>query len=98
MRDIPASSIAVPAPSAATSRITAILGNNSRTGRWQVAGEIEAVSILGSCKLDFRDAEIHGSEIIIKVTVVLGSMEILAPPSVRVEMEQVSVMAGSSEK
>jgi hypothetical protein len=98
VRDIPASSHPVRALSAAASKITAILGNNSRTGRWQVAGEIEAVSILGTCKLDLRDAEIQGSEIVIKVTVVLGSMEILVPPGVRVEMEQVSVMAGRSEK
>ncbi len=98
VRDIPASSLAIRPPSTPTSKITAILGSNSRTGRWRVAREIEAVSILGECKLDLRDAEIHGSEIVINVRVVLGSMEILVPPGVQVEMEQVSVIAGSSEK
>ncbi len=98
VRDIPASSLAVRSPSTTASKITAILGSNSRTGRWRVAGETEAVSILGECKLDLRDAEIHGGEIVINIRVVLGSMEILVPPGVQVEMEQVSVVAGSSEK
>ncbi|HEU4793347.1 MAG TPA: DUF1707 domain-containing protein, partial [Nitrolancea sp.] len=56
VRDIPASSLAVRAPSTTAPKITAILGSNSRTGRWRVAGETEAVSILGECKLDLRDA------------------------------------------
>lgn len=97
VRDIPAPSPAVRAPSTTGTKITAILGETSRTGRWRVEGTIEAVSILGECKLDFRDAEIHGGEIVINVRVVLGSMEILVPPGVQVEMEQVSVAVGSSE-
>lgn len=99
IRDIPESALAVPSPSGATSRISAILGSNSRAGRWRIAGEIEAVAILGNCKLDLRDAEIHGGEIVINVRSVLGSVDILVPPGVKVEMEMnVSVLAGSSEQ
>jgi hypothetical protein len=38
-----------------TSKISAILSGDERTGAWQLAPETAVTAILGSCKLDLRE-------------------------------------------
>jgi hypothetical protein len=62
----------------------AVLSSIDRNGRWRLARRSRVVAVLGSVKLDLRDAVIPGAEVEIAVKSVLGSVEILVPEGVQV--------------
>ncbi|MBX6343311.1 MAG: hypothetical protein IRY97_12695, partial [Thermomicrobiaceae bacterium] len=85
-------------PAGRPSRFLAILSERKRAGSWRIEGRIEVASILGSCKLDLRDAEIAGDEVVIDVFILMGSLDLLVPSGIEVELEDVSILASSEDK
>jgi hypothetical protein len=72
------------APRGSRSRMTAVLSGISRTGSWRVPAEIRAVNVLGSTKLDLREAVLPAREITISSISILGGLEITVPPEMHV--------------
>jgi hypothetical protein len=77
------------------SNLTVILGSTERRGTWQVPAYLDARVVLGSMQLDLRDAEL-GPDTTIDASVTLGSLEIIVPDDVAIEVD-VDSIAGSVE-
>jgi hypothetical protein len=66
-------------------RLWAILAGTARRGVWLVPRRLKVVTVLGSAEIDLREATFAQGVTEIDVTAVLGSVEIVVPPGVRVE-------------
>jgi hypothetical protein len=80
-----------------TSRIVTVMSEHKRSGRWRASGTVEVISVMATCKIDLRTAEIVGRELVLNVRAVMSSVEIFAPPHVRVELDPFSLMASTKE-
>jgi len=69
-----------------------LLGSSERRGEWKVPARIDARITLGSMQLDLRDAEL-GPDTTIDAVVTLGSLEILVPEDVVIDIDMSSVAA-----
>ena len=97
--DLPAAGPAVaPVPAAAPGRrggrIIAVLGGASRKGVWHPEPVIQIVTVLGGAELDFREAVLPGSEVVLHATSVLGGIEIVVPPEMRVIDNGIAILGG----
>jgi uncharacterized protein DUF1707/cell wall-active antibiotic response 4TMS protein YvqF len=84
----------VPSP-ARTSEITPV-GSVKRGGRWRIDRDMELGTIVGSVKLDLRQAEIGGAEIALHVKTVVGSVKVWIPYGIAVEVSGESVLGSRS--
>jgi len=66
--------------------VAAVLGHDSRDGRWVVPDTLPVVAILGEAELDLRQAILQGSRTIIYATIVFGSLHLMVPEGVSVEI------------
>ncbi|QBI51999.1 DUF1707 SHOCT-like domain-containing protein [Streptomonospora litoralis] len=67
-----------------TENIRAVLGTATRKGRWLVEPRTNASVLLGSAVLDMREAVLSQREVTVQTALVLGSLEVVVPPGVRV--------------
>jgi hypothetical protein len=74
-------------------RLRAILSGISRRGEWRVDPHTEVVAVLGNCTLDLRRATITSPITTISAFCVLGSVAVIVPEGVHVEMEGDSVLS-----
>ena len=91
---VPAANTALAAV-AATPRAVAILGSVERRGQL-AAGASGALAVLGSVVIDLRDVAMPAGVTTVHVSAVLGSVEIIVPPSLAVESAGASIL-GSFE-
>ncbi|HUP87607.1 MAG TPA: adenylate/guanylate cyclase domain-containing protein [Acidimicrobiales bacterium] len=93
----------MPAPAAASgSRLrrvvnvtVSIFSSSQRKGRWRVEGSTTAVSIMGSCQLDLRQAEVVGDEVTIHAFAVMGGVDIIVPEGIEVVMQGLPIMGSN---
>lgn len=78
---------AVGPPALRTERITTILGEEKRDGRWEVPARLEVVCFLGSVRLDFTEAIVRAREVVVQIGVVLGSVTLVVPEGIDVRIE-----------
>lgn len=97
-RDHPLPALASPDEIPERSLMLGVLGGSTRTGRWVPARHIRAVGSLGGVKLDFRDAIFSPGVTEVNAFAVLGGVEILVPPGVRLETSGVGVLGGFESK
>jgi hypothetical protein len=88
----PAADQALVPARASRRRAWAILSSIEREGRWRVPQQMRVVAVMGAAELDFRDAELPPGEIELHVTMVMGSVEIIVPPTLAVECDGIAVM------
>jgi hypothetical protein len=89
----PAAADAVPSSRRAR-RLVAILGGISRKGTWHPDPVMSILTVLGGAELDFRDAVLPGKEIVLRATAVLGGMEVIVPPEMRVVDNGTAILGG----
>jgi hypothetical protein len=104
LADLPATAAPAPAGSPVTrplanygpgGRIVAIFGGASRKGGWQAAPVINVVAVFGGVDLDFRDAVLSGNEVVVIATAILGGVDVIVPPEMRVVDEGgVAILGG----
>src|SRR4029077_9297604 len=70
-----------------------VLSGVERSGVWRLPQSSSLVVALGSCKLDLRRATIGANLTIIDVRVVLGSLELVVPHGVEVDLEASSILS-----
>jgi len=73
-----------------------VLSGVERTGLWRIAETSSLLVVLGSCKLDLRRATIAASLTTIHARVVFGSLEVIVPYGVEVELEASSVLSSKT--
>ena len=76
------------------SLVVGVMGAGGRSGTWIPAKNNWAVGVMGGCELDFRDALLGPGVTEVRVLAVMGGIEILAPPNVRVECSGIGIMGG----
>jgi hypothetical protein len=82
----------------ATKRIVGVLSGAKQHGRWRPAAQVEALASFGSCRIDLADAVIDGPEVQIRATALFGSIEVLVPDDVHVELGGFAVLGSKSYK
>ena len=76
----------------------AVMGSSERTGAWRVAESSHVISVMGSCKLDLRQAALTAPVTTVQAWIVMGSLDVIVPPGMVVEMDAVAVMGSKSVK
>lgn len=100
LADLPGSSAVLPeapstpAPRGVGSRIVAIFAGATRKGSWHPDPVINVVAIFGGVDLDFRDAVLPGREVILRATAVLGGIDVIVPPEMRVVDNGIAILGG----
>ncbi len=75
--------------------IVAIMGGETRKGRWRPSRRTNAVAVMGGIDIDLREAELaDGAEIL--AVPVMGAVSIVVPEGVSVEMSGFALMGGNS--
>ncbi|MBO0837304.1 MAG: DUF1707 and DUF2154 domain-containing protein, partial [Actinobacteria bacterium] len=93
MAPVPATSAQL-AKSGRRGHIVAIFSGAARKGAWHPDPVIDVVTIFGGVELDFREAVLPGKEITLRVTTVMGGVEIAVPPEMRVIDNSVAILGG----
>jgi hypothetical protein len=93
LEDLPGTGSAAPVPRPAGGaaaragrggRIVAIFSGHSRKGGWHAEPVIEVIAVFGGVDLDFREAVLPGQEVVLRATAVLGGVDVIVPPEMRV--------------
>jgi hypothetical protein len=72
--------------------VFAILTGVRRTGAWEPPENLSVLNMLGSVRLDFREAELLEGATEVVVTAILGGVEIIAPPGANVQSDGFALM------
>lgn len=78
-------------------RWTAILGGFEKKGRWNVPRTMRVIAFWGGASLDFREAQFAPGVTELRVTTVMGGLEIIVPPWLAVECDATAIMGGFEE-
>jgi hypothetical protein len=77
--------------------VRTILGSSRRENRWDLAHELEITTFLGKSFFDLRHARPMGTDdVVIAISCILGSVELLVPIGTRVTLEGSTFLAGAS--
>jgi hypothetical protein len=72
--------------------VAGVFAKDSRDGRWVVPASLPVMAVFGEVELDFRDAILQNSRIIVYATVVAGTLHLIVPDGVIVETNGTSVL------
>ena len=72
--------------------IVGLMGGGGRSGAWTPAKVNWAIAVMGGCELDFRQARFGPGVTEVRVFVVWGGVEVVAPPDVHVECSGIGIM------
>jgi hypothetical protein len=87
-------------PSAMTSseRVTTVLGDERRSGRWEVPPRLDVNCLLGEVRLDFTEAIVRHREVVVQMAAILGSVTLIVPDGIDVRMDlSASILAESRQ-
>jgi hypothetical protein len=85
-------------PRQAVRSSVSIISSIERKGFWRADETMLAVSVMGSCKLDLRGATISAPVTTINAYVVMGSLDVIVPFGVEVELEGTAIMGSKESK
>jgi hypothetical protein len=74
--------------------VFAVMGGTERAGSWIVPRQLKIVAVMGGAELDLREARFGAGVTEIEVFVMMGGVEIIVPPGVRVESMGAAFMGG----
>jgi hypothetical protein len=82
-----------PPPTGEVQRQRALLSSLNREGRWRLAPRTRFSAVLGSVTLDLREAVLPGPDIEIEAHALLGSVTVIVPPGVEVDVSGSSILS-----
>jgi hypothetical protein len=95
---VPAGTRAIDDPARASrKKLSVWFGNVERKGTWSVPLELRTRVVFGSGVLDFREASIGPGTTTVNVGVTFGSLELILPPGLAIDVD-VSSLAGNVEE
>lgn len=74
--------------------IAALMGGTERKGTWIPARKISVPSVMGGVCLDFREAHFGAGVTEVHALALMGGIEIIVPPDLRVESSGIGIMGG----
>lgn len=74
--------------------VVAIMGGVERKGSWTPPENLYVVAVMGGTLLDFREAQLGPGVTTVNVLALMGGVEIVVPPGLRVESHGVGIMGG----
>lgn len=74
--------------------VVGVMSGVGRKGAWTPARDTWAVAVMGGVELDFRTARFPTGETTVNVLAVMGGVEIVVPPGLRVECSGLPLMGG----
>jgi Domain of unknown function (DUF1707)/Cell wall-active antibiotics response 4TMS YvqF len=96
--DLPATSAPAPPPALPGKErrwVVAIMGGETRKGRWRPSRRTNAIAVMGGVDIDLREAELaDGAEFL--AIGVMGAVSIVVPEGVSVEMSGLAMMGGNA--
>jgi hypothetical protein len=72
--------------------VAGVFGKDSRDGRWVVPASLPVLALFGEVELDLRDALLQTGRIVIYATVIAGTLHLIVPDGVAVEMNGTAVL------
>ncbi len=94
----PLFSVAPAASVTAEKRFLVIMGEVRRQGVWSVPARIKATAVMGTIRLDLREAEIPAEGVDIDATALMGEIRITLPPGLRAEVDGFALMGEFSDR
>ena len=76
--------------------IVSVWGATERKGSWVPPRQLTAVTVMGGTDLDFRQAAFAAETVSIRLLALMGGVDIVVPPGVRVEWGGIALMGGVS--
>ncbi len=74
--------------------LMAMLGGVGRRGLWQVPHRLNAVAFMGGIELDLREADLSSGTTLITAIAIMGGIQVIVPPGVRVESDGLALLGG----
>lgn len=74
--------------------VVALMGGAERKGGWTPAPTLYVTAFMGGVLLDFREARLTAPVTEVYVAAVMGGVEIVVPPGVRLESNGIGIMGG----
>ena len=78
--------------------VIAVMAGNERGGSWIVPRQLKVFALMGGVELDLREARFGPGVTEIDVTAVMGGVEVILPPGVRVESVGAAFMGAFEAK
>ena len=88
----------VPARPSRAKNFFALMSGVVRRGTWTVPSRIRAFACMGGIGLDLREATLSGRVTDIYVFAMMGGVEIIVPPDVRLESDGFAIMGGFEDQ
>ncbi|WP_419861423.1 DUF1707 SHOCT-like domain-containing protein [Candidatus Palauibacter sp.] len=76
--------------------LVSIWGATERKGSWIPPRRLNAVTVMGGTDLDFRQATFATETVSVRLLALMGGVDIVVPPGVRVEWGGIALMGGVS--
>jgi hypothetical protein len=94
----PSSSVAIARPESVSERqvVLAVLGGAERKGVWTPPRQLHVFAVMGGVELDFREARFGPGVTEVTCFAMMGGIEMVVPPGVRVESNGMGLMGGFS--
>ena len=89
--------VSAPAVDLEPERHLAILSGFDRKGAWTMPAVMEIVTVLGGADLDFRQASYAAGTCELRVSTLLGGVNLVVPPDVRVIFSMVCILGGHDD-
>jgi Domain of unknown function (DUF1707)/Cell wall-active antibiotics response 4TMS YvqF len=96
--DLPVGAPVGPMPAVQDKPLIAIMGEDSRSGRWAVPEQLKSVAVMGSVKLDLTEAVPTSRETHLSCVCVMGEVSIVVPEGVDVRMDGLAIMGEKTVK
>lgn len=74
--------------------VLALMCGVERSGSWTPPRNMHAVAVMGGAELDFREARFPEGETVVNVLAVMGGVDIVVPPGLRVVCGGIPLMGG----
>ncbi len=74
--------------------LLAVMGGVERSGTWSIGQRLRVFTLMGGASLDFRDATLTAPVTEVELFILMGGVEILVPPGVRIVCDAFSLMGG----
>ncbi len=74
--------------------LVAVMGGVERKGSWRVPGRLQVFTLMGGADLDLREAQFPPGFTEIRVTSIMGGVDIIVPPGLAVEAHGWAIMGG----
>ena len=79
-------------------RVMTVLGDEQRSGRWEVPARLDVTCLLGDVKLDFTEAIVRHREVVVQVAAILGSVTLIVPDGIDVRLDLSATILGEGNQ